>query len=152
MNDLYKKIAMDDLKEGATMIQQASEELISYCNELSEQVEYLKKEIMKKDILARFEVAAATKASIEQGFPLSQGQRESIAAWQQEHDIKVHHNLKHYHGASGGNYRYVFTPTGIGTIGECVCSICQNNAIREKDSDWYPYCKAMDGIFVFQDI
>ena len=152
MNDLYKKMAMSDIQEGVTMIQHASDDLISYCNELSEQVEHLKKEIMKKDVIAHFEVAAATQASTEKGFPLSQGQREAIATWQRNHDVMVHHNIKHYHGASGGTYQYVFTPTGVGTIGECVCSICQKNAIREKESDWYPYCKVMDGIFVFQDI
>ena len=102
-------------------------------------------EIMKKDMY--------------RGFPITAKEKEAIYNWSKEHDKKEHKNPRGYHGAIGGGFDYVFTPTSIGTIGVCVCGICQKRAYDEAfangtfDREKYnKYMNEHGGHFIFQDI
>lgn len=56
------------------------------------------------------------------GFAISEDESNSINKWKEEHVNKKHKGKSF--GAIGGNFIYEFTPTGIGDIGEIVCSCC----------------------------
>lgn len=102
-------------------------------------------EIMKKDMY--------------RGFPITEEEEETINNWSKNHDEKEHKNSRGYHGAIGGSFDYVFTPTSIGTIGICVCGICQKRAYDEAfangtfDREKYnKYMNEHGGHFIFQEI
>lgn len=102
-------------------------------------------EIMKKDMY--------------RGFPITAKEKEAIHNWSKNHDKKEHKNSRGYHGAIGGGFDYVFTPTSIGTVGVCVCGACQKRAYTEAfatgtfDREKYnKYMNEHDGCFIFQDI
>lgn len=48
------------------------------------------------------------------GFPITKEEQVAIYDWMHEHDAEC----------KGGNYRYIFVPTGIGTIGHVQCGKC----------------------------
>lgn len=104
-------------------------------------------EIMKKDMY--------------RGFPITAKEKEAIHNWSKNHDKKEHKNPRGYHGAIGGGFSYVFTPTSIGTIGVCVCKTCERRAYAAAFSDpkigynrdkYKEYMKKHNGEFIFQDI
>ena len=104
-------------------------------------------EIMKKDMY--------------RGFPITAKEKEAIYNWSKEHDKKEHKNPRGYHGAIGGSFDYVFTPTSIGTVGVCVCKTCERKAYAAAFSDpmigynrdkYREYMKKHNGEFIFQDI
>ena len=104
-------------------------------------------EIMKKDMY--------------RGFPITAKEKEAIYNWSKEHDKKEHKNPRGYHGAIGGSFDYVFTPTSIGTVGVCVCKTCERRAYAAAFSDpkigynrdkYREYMKKHNGEFIFQDI
>lgn len=102
-------------------------------------------EIMKKDMY--------------RGFPITAKEKEAIHNWSKNHDKKEHKNPRGYHGAIGGGFDYVFTPTSIGTVGVCICEACQKRAYTEAfatgtfDREKYnKYMNKHDGQFIFQDI
>lgn len=116
-------------------------------NSMKKQVESAKidMEIMKKDMY--------------RGFPITEEEEKAIHNWSKNHDEKEHKNPRDYHGAIGGSFDYVFTPTSIGTIGVCVCGICQKRAYDEAfangtfDREKYnKYMNEHGGHFIFQDI
>lgn len=60
------------------------------------------------------------------GFPISEEEEKQIREWQEKHDSEVHglHSFNdklRASGCIGGRYQFLFTPTSIGTVGECIC-------------------------------
>ena len=51
------------------------------------------------------------------GFDISKEENEKILEWKQNH--------RHKSGAIGGNFKYEFIPTSIGTVGTITCSACK---------------------------
>ena len=114
---------------------------------------------MKKQVESARADREAMRKDMYRGFPITEEEKEAIYNWSKEHDEKEHKSSKGYHGAIGGGFDYVFTPTSIGTIGICVCGVCQKRAYTEAFSngtfDKKKYNKYMDehgGHFIFQDI
>lgn len=100
------------------------------------------------------------KADYYRGFPISKEEQNVINEWQENH-LTNHHNLKtleqkaSFGGAIGGNFKFEFIPTSIGTIGICVCGSCRNRVRRDAKGNGELFQKLMeenDAEFVFQDI
>ena len=91
------------------------------------------------------------RADYHRGFPIAEAEEKKINSWILKHDKEVHNNPNHYHGVSGGGYEYSFYPTGLGTIGYCICSICKNRAIQEKGIKYWDYLKEHDRYIEFGD-
>lgn len=85
------------------------------------------------------------------GFPIRKREKEEINNWILKHDEEVHNNPNHYHGVSGGGYEYAFHPTGLGTIGYCICGICKSRGLREKGEKYWDYLKENNGYIEFGD-
>lgn len=114
---------------------------------------------MKKQVESVKEAKEAMRKDMYRGFPITEEEKEAIHNWSKEHDEKEHKNPRGYHGAIGGGFDYVFTPTSIGTIGICVCGACQKRAYTEAfangtfDKEKYnKYMNEHGGHFIFQDI
>lgn len=67
----------------------------------------------------------------KRGFPITAEQQEAINRWVEQHE-KVH---KGGHGAAGGKYSYIFTPTGIGTFASIKCT-CGKSFDFSDDNDF----------------
>lgn len=93
----------------------------------------------------------AMRADYHRGFPITEAEEKKINNWILKHDEEVHCNPKHYHGVSGGGYEYSFHPTGLGTIGYCICGICKSRAIQEKGIKYWDYLKEHNGYIEFGD-
>lgn len=91
------------------------------------------------------------KQNMYRGFPITEAEEKKINNWILKHDEEVHGNPKHYHGASGGGYEYSFHPTGLGTIGYCICGICKSRGLREKGEKYWDYLKEHNGYIEFGD-
>lgn len=91
------------------------------------------------------------KQDMHRGFPIIKAEDKKINNWILKHDEEVHNNLNHYHGASGGGYEYTFHPTGLGTIGYCICGICKSRGLREKGEKYWDYLKDNNGYIEFGD-
>lgn len=93
-----------------------SESRIQY---LQEQILDLKSETYKdKELAAMRESYKQMEADYYRGFPISEKERERIKKWIANHEEEHRGG----HGACGGKYNYIFTPTGIGTFGCVKCS------------------------------
>lgn len=81
------------------------------------------------------------------GFPISKNEVEEITEWKKKHDTEEHNNPNQYHGSSGGGYNYEFIPTGLGTIGKCICLVCKkrayDDAYKKGSFDRKVYAKYM---------
>lgn len=91
------------------------------------------------------------KSDMHRGFPITEAEEKKINNWILKHDEEVHCNPKHYHGVSGGGYEYTFHPTGLGTIGYCICGICKSRGLREKGEKYWDYLKENNGYIEFGD-
>lgn len=116
-------------------------------------------ESMKKQVESAKIDMEIMKKDMYRGFPITAKEKEAIHNWSKNHDKKEHKNLRGYHGAIGGGFDYVFTPTSIGTVGVCVCETCQKRAYIEAfangtfDKEKYnKYMNEHGGQFIFQDI
>lgn len=102
---------------------------------LREENEQLKDEKWKDVTLQELKKERDTAiANARRGFEITEEAEAAINKWQKQH-IAEKHNNNSYHGAIGGNWRYEFTPTSIGTIGVCICSTCASKI----DKDMAPY-------------
>ena len=123
---------------------------------LEQQVKELKDEHYKdKKLQELTEELNKVRADARRGFSISEQEEQAISAWKKKHDTEVHDNPKQYHGASGGGYSYRFYPTGIGTIGQCVCSQCDRYAFIKSEGDpkkHYKLLEERDGMFTFSDL
>lgn len=91
------------------------------------------------------------KQDMYRGFPISEAENKKINNWILKHDEEVHNNPNHYHGVSGGGYEYSFYPTGLGTIGYCICENCKRKAIKEKGEKYWDYLKEHNSYVEFGD-
>lgn len=116
---------------------------------------------MKKQVESARADREAMRRDMYRGFPITEKEKEAIYNWSKEHDKKEHKNPRGYHGAVGGSFNYVFTPTSIGTVGVCVCKTCERRAYAAAFSDpmigynrdkYREYMKKHNGEFIFQDI
>src|SRR5574344_1954120 len=60
----------------------------------------------------------------DNSFSISSDEQKKIDKWIAKHEVEKHGQKKgnyHYTGACGGGYSYIFTPTGLGTIGTIKC-------------------------------
>lgn len=64
------------------------------------------------------------------GFEIDEDEWLSIKEWQAKH-IAEKHNGNKYAGAIGGRFKYIFTPTSIGEIGEIECSCGEKFCFKE---------------------
>lgn len=128
----------------------------AYINRLEKQIKELQDEHYKDKRLQELtEELNKVRADARRGFSISEEESEAIAAWQKKHDTEVHDNPKQYHGASGGGYSYRFYPTGLGTIGQCVCSQCDRYAFVKSEGDskkHYKILEERDGLFTFSEL
>lgn len=116
---------------------------------------------MKKQVKSARADIEAMRRDMYRGFPITEEEKEAIYNWSKKHDEKEHKNPRGYHGAIGGSFDYVFTPTSIGTVGVCVCKTCERRAYAAAFSDpmigynrdkYKEYMKKHNGEFIFQDI
>lgn len=91
------------------------------------------------------------KQDMYRGFPITKEEEKKINNWILKHDEEVHSNPKHYHGVSGGGYEYTFHPTGLGTIGYCICGICKSRGLHEEGEKYWDYLKEHNGYIEFGD-
>lgn len=91
----------------------------NWIESLQSENKLLKEEIYKDTELALMKSKYdEMKADYYRGFPISEKENIMIKKWIYEHE-ESHIGG---HGVSGGKYEYIFTPTGIGTIGVLKCS------------------------------
>lgn len=70
-------------------------------------------------------------------FQVSESEQKKINKWIIDHEVKKHGQKKgeyHYAGAAGGCYSYIFTPTGLGTIGSIKCSCGEEFTFTDMDN------------------
>ena len=70
-------------------------------------------------------------------FQVSESEQKKIKKWIIDHEVKKHGQKKgeyHYTGAAGGCYSYIFTPTGLGTIGSIKCSCGEEFTFTDMDN------------------
>ena len=61
------------------------------------------------------------KKRVVGSFEIDEDERLAIEEWKAKH-IQEKHKGNGYAGAIGGRFKYIFTPTSIGVIGEIECS------------------------------
>lgn len=104
---------------------QSKEETIEYLRKENKKIKdeaYKDSELdcMKKEL-------EKTKEDLYRGFPISEKEEKAIEEWRLKHEAEAHgrktlEQRLAAHGAIGGGYTYVFTPTSIGVVGEVKCS------------------------------
>lgn len=100
-------------------------------NRLRAENEQLKNEHYKDAEIQRLVAEnEAMKKRVSGCFELSDSERKEIYAWQSRHISQRHHGRKNA-GAIGGRFKYIFTPTSIGEIGEIECSCGDSFCFRE---------------------
>ena len=72
------------------------------------------------------------------GFPISEEEKRKIREWQEKHDIEKHkadtlEKRLRLEGASGGRFKYIFTPTSIGITGYIQCSCGEKFYFQDFD-------------------
>lgn len=131
-------------------------------NLLQEQLKALKDEKWKDSTVQALQKQIDDyKNKYKYGFEVSEEEHQKILEWQKNHCIK-RHNLTTaaeratWGGAVGGIFDYKFTPTTLGAVGSCICSVCYKQALRDslKDDDKTPrgLAEEYDAIFYFQDL
>lgn len=136
---------IEDLKQVLLMMSHNNDRLQRKFNELwDEKWKDNKLQEMKQEL-------ERTKQNMYRGFPITEAEEKKINNWILKHDEEVHNNLNHYHGVSGGGYEYSFIPTGLGTIGYCICETCKNRALRECGKDYWQQLKENNGYIEFGD-
>lgn len=82
----------------------------------------LKSEHYKDEEIQRLQQEVANwKKRVVGSFEINEDERLAIDEWKAKH-IQEKHNGNQYAGAIGGRFKYIFTPTSIGEIGEIECS------------------------------
>lgn len=72
------------------------------------------------------------------GFPISEEEEKKIRVWQEKHDIEKHkadtlEKRLRLEGVSGGRFKYIFTPTSVGTAGCIQCSCGEKFYFQDFD-------------------
>lgn len=117
-----------DIKKHLEKIQKIDEAKEKVIRSLREENEKLKDEAYKDTELQRLksELDKARK-DMMRGFPISEEERNTIAAWKKQHDETVHgyktaEDRLTAGGSIGGRYSYRFVPTSLGTSGTVRCT------------------------------
>lgn len=125
MSSTYFSDSVSDLCQVITDKADVYEKRIKY---LEEENKKLKDEHYKDSEMQKMKTELKkAKDDLYRGFPISKEEEEKIKEWQLKHDAEKH-GLKTMEqrlragGCSGGRYTYRFVPTGIGTVGEIICS------------------------------
>lgn len=125
MSSTYFPDSVSDLCQVITDKADVYEKQIKY---LKEENKKLKDEHYKDSEMQRMKTELKkAKDDLYRGFPISKEEEEKIKEWQLKHDAEKH-GLKTMEqrlragGCIGGRYTYQFVPTGIGTVGEIICS------------------------------
>ncbi len=125
MSSTYFPDSVSDLCQGIVDKVDIYEKQIKY---LKEENKKLKDEHYKDSEMQRMKTELKkAKDDLYRGFPISKEEEEKIKEWQLKHDAEKH-GLKTMEqrlragGCIGGRYTYQFVPTGIGTVGEIICS------------------------------
>lgn len=105
---------------------------------LLEENEKLKKEHYKDETIK--ELKKQNERLIKenlQGFPISDEERKKIDEWYNDHLHKKHwdkiNDRPVSFGAAGGNLKYKFVPTSIGTIGIISCSCGEKFCFKDLE-------------------
>ncbi|KKT82593.1 MAG: hypothetical protein A3B99_03195 [Candidatus Yanofskybacteria bacterium RIFCSPHIGHO2_02_FULL_44_12b] len=85
--------------------------------------------------MAQFRKAESGKTAINNGltFTVDEAQLAKLSQWLQEHDKKNHPNKQEW-GAIRGRLKYLFTPTGIGTVVSAKCACGEEVDLTDYDS------------------
>lgn len=96
------------------------------------------------------------------GFPISKKEKDAIYKWQENHLINQHGlntpvKRALSGGVIGGNFKYQFIPTSIGTMGTCICGSCFAKAKKEyeekkADETFLHLLEKYDAEFIFQNM
>lgn len=78
------------------------------------------------------------KADYDNGFPITNEELQAIKKWCMKHDADVHDattpsERARLGGVSGGRFKYIFTPTGLGTVGVIQCACGDAFCFRDLD-------------------
>lgn len=96
------------------------------------QYEELKKESWRDDILNKMKQERDQALKERRlGFAMTQEECNRIREWKNQH-IKEKHFDNQY-GATGGSYKYIFTPTFMGVSGEIECTCGDKFCFRKLD-------------------
>lgn len=136
---------IEDLKQVLLMMSHNNDRLQRKFNELWDETWKDNKLQEMKQELER------TKQNMYRGFPITEAEEKKINNWILKHDEEVHNNPNHYHGVSGGGYEYSFYPTGLGTIGYCICDSCKSRGLKEKGENYWEYLNEHNGYIKFGD-
>lgn len=104
---------------------ESNERTIKYLREKNQE---LKNEAYKdSELVSMKKELEKAKEDLYRGFPISEEEKKSIEEWRLKHESEFHgrNTLEKRlaaHGAIGGSYDYIFTPTSIGIVGEIRCS------------------------------
>lgn len=146
----------DEIQEHLDVIKSNLEHKETIITQLRNYIKELEDEHYKdKKLQELTEELNKVRADARRGFSISEQEEKAISAWKKKHDTEVHDNPKQYHGASGGGYSYRFYPTGIGTIGQCVCSQCDRYAFIKSEGDpkkHYKLLEKRDGMLTFSEL
>ena len=121
-------IVVHPFEECLMAMQRRYKDAESTIEKLEKENKTLKDEHYKDGELQRLqEELTSLKGDLSRGFPISEKEQEKIREWELKHDAEKH-GLKTMEqrlragGCCGGRYTYQFVPTGIGVIGEIICS------------------------------
>ena len=121
---------IDDLCEA---LKEKFERQVRVNDKLREENEKLKSGIWKDEKMAELKRRYdQMEEAYFDGFPISKDEKQSISDWIKQH-IEEKHNSNSYAGAIGGRFKYIFTPTSIGIIGEIECVCGDKYWFRELD-------------------
>ena len=62
---------------------------------------------------------------ISNSFIITEEENQKISNWKQKHIERCLGNEPMKIGAMGGMFTYIFQPTSLGSINECVCNLCK---------------------------
>ena len=102
-----------------------------------------------KELAEMSKILERMRADYFRGFHISEEEEKKIREFQKEHDTVFHSNPTQYHGVSGGGYEFSFYPTGLGTIGYCICDNCKSCAIKEAGASWWSKMKEWGSFIEF---
>lgn len=120
----YSYLSMDDVREALKIIGDTIESERKQNGYLNEKIKELTSEHYKDEELAKMKAELETaRADLRRGFEISEREDKDIENWIENHENTVHGG-NHHHGVSGGGYKFVFYPTGLGTSGVVRCCIC----------------------------
>lgn len=116
-------------------VEEMFSEILNNYEEKEETIKYLREENKRikdekykdSELTSMKRELEGVKGDLYRGFPISIKEKKTIEEWRLKHEAEAHgrktlEQRLSAHGAIGGSYTYVFTPTSIGVVGEVKCS------------------------------